>query len=234
MAGVARARRVAGATSRVPAIHASDPHGRPQRIRMPRTPPDLIRGPGMTTRGGRRAESAPRDRRGMGRVINFMRHSPGSSGTTAIPRPAIPRPPLPHPARARSRTSCRDAPTGAAPSAPHDGPGNKTQRQRRTIATRPLLTPALSSPVGRRGRVSGAACVPSPSTPQAEKRVQGGATCVPSRPPERRKAREPSERSERPALEGHERAAGEGQGEVGVHWLGVPGQLSTPCLSVDS
>ena len=48
------------------------------RIEMPRT------SRGMTTREGRQAESAPRDGTGMLQLINFMRHSPGSSGISAI------------------------------------------------------------------------------------------------------------------------------------------------------
>ena len=47
---------------------------------MPRTPPDLIRGPGMTTQGGGRAEGTPRAGSGTLRPIDSMRDSPGFAG----------------------------------------------------------------------------------------------------------------------------------------------------------
>ena len=64
----------------------------------------------------------------------------------------------------------------------------RTFRISRVFGLPPHLTPALSSPAGRRGRTADRAAGPN------------GATA-----PARRQARKPSERSERPAPEGYER-----------------------------
>ena len=75
----------------------------------------------------------------------------------------------------------------------------------------PLLTPALSSPPGRRGSFR-------------RRRLR------PPSAPKRRKAREPSERSERPALEGYEKVAEGNRGRWGCSAASLPDAAVAPAV----